>query len=128
MRSAVVVLVVLAACDLRPAPKQAPKPPAATVDAGRPALIDIDASAGDAGPPSADACLQVGAHIGELWVATATDAAQKALYEQERTKTVKNVADTCTRDAWSEAARTCHLQATKWLDMQSCAPLLVKRP
>jgi len=110
------VLLVLAACDFRPAPpKPAPNQaaPAVAADAAAPAL-----------PPGGDGCLELGAHVGELWVATATDAAEKALYEQERTKTVKRMSDTCTRDAWSDVARSCYLKAQKWLDLEACAALI----
>jgi len=110
------VLLVAAACDFRPAPpKQAPKQaaPAVTADAAAPAP-----------PPGGDSCLDVGAHVGELWVATATDSAQKALYEQERTKTVKKMSDSCTAGAWSDVARSCYLKAQKWLDLEACAALI----
>jgi hypothetical protein len=111
------VLLVLAACDFRPAPpKPAPNQAAPVAEA-------VDAAA-PAPPPGGDGCLELGAHVGELWVATATDAAEKALYEQERTKTVKRMSDTCTRDAWSDVARSCYLKAQKWLDLEACAALI----
>ena len=109
------VLLVLAACDFRPAPpKQAPKP--AAPDAVDAAVVTP--------PPGGDPCLDLGAHVGELWVATATDAAQKALYEQERTKTVKRMSDACTRDGWSDVARSCYMKAQKWLELEACAALI----
>jgi len=114
---AVVALLVLAACDFRPAPRREPPAPKAATPADAGAVAPRP-------PPTGDPCVDVGAHVGELWVATATDAAQKALYEQERTKTVRKTADVCTRDAWSEMARTCYLKAEKWLDLQGCAGLL----
>lgn len=110
------VLLALAACDFRPAPpKPAPQPAPASTP-----VID----AAPAPPPGSDACLDVGAHVGELWVATATDAAQKALYEQERTKTVKKMSDACTRDAWSDVARSCYMKAQKWLELEACSSLI----
>jgi len=117
MREVAALLVLLAACDFRPAPRREPPPP-------KSAPADAGAVAPPPPPPTGDPCVDVGAHVGELWVATATDAAQKALYEQERTKTVKKMADLCTRDAWSEMARSCYLKAEKWLDLQGCTGLL----
>ena len=113
MRIAFVALL-LAACELQPAPKN--KPPVVTETAPPPpppadAAIAADATVVDAGPMAIEAspdCLKVAAHLVDVVVATATDPAQKSVYEGERMQMTRGMAEACTKTPWSPAAIKCY--------------------
>jgi len=112
-----VVLSILVACDHRPSTAQQ-QPPATVVTA--------DAAAGLAPVPTGDACTQIGVKIAEIIISATTDATQKAAYEQERTKMVKRFSENCTREAWSDAVKTCFLAAKNQQDIDACSRELAK--
>lgn len=133
------LLLASAACDLQPPPKQraAPTEPAATpptnmpptppptlpVDAGVAPVADAPAAAVpvDAALPEVSSqCLAIGAHIADVLIREATDPAQKAALEQDKTKIVRRSAEGCTRDAWSAEAQACFLKAQTVDAMQVC--------
>jgi hypothetical protein len=121
-----IALVLLAACELRPAPKEQPAPPeppaaqaAAPVDAPPPA-VDAgaatgagSAAAGSAAPrvEISPACLEVGSKVAQVVIDATKDPAQKAVLEQRRTTITRKTGETCTTQAWSDKARACYLAA-----------------
>jgi hypothetical protein len=124
---ALAVLVLLAACDLKPAPKKQPPPPpapaAAQPEAEPPKFV------APSRPPSlpeepkiatTDECIKVGKYVADVFVASATDPAQKSVFEQERTKIVKATAEACTTQQWSVEARGCYLGAKTPADIKAC--------
>jgi len=121
--------VFLAACDLRPAPKQEPPkpapPPAATADAAvAPVVADaladnvitVDATV----EPTAE-CLAVGEHVASVWIDTAKDVAEKAALTQDRAKLVRKTAEACTQLKWGDAMRTCYLNVQTVEALRTCA-------
>lgn len=117
-----IALVVLAACELKPAPKEQPAPPqpvpaeAAKPVRPPPPVVDPGpaGAAGSAAPrvEISPACLQVGAKVAQVFIDSAKDPAQKTVYEQERANMTRKTGEACTTQGWSEAARKCYL-ATK---------------
>jgi hypothetical protein len=129
-------LVVLAACDLQPAPKSVPAPAAnraaneppppppgavaPTPPAPPPSDAGIVRAPADALIDVSAACVEVGSHVAAILIAEAKDPSQSAALEQGRTKIVRATAEACTRDAWSDAAKTCFLQAKTSAALQVC--------
>jgi hypothetical protein len=114
------LLVLLAACDLQPPPKQQPAPPASATES--PKLVAP-------APPSlpeqpktetTNDCIEVGKHVAAVFVASVTDPAQRSVVEQERTKIVKATAEACTKQAWSAEARGCYLASGSPADIKAC--------
>jgi hypothetical protein len=143
------VLFLVAACDLQPPKREAPKatepapapaaaptaqlpvqppPVAVAIDAGAPVAVVADAAA--AAPPPVEPiglskeCTDVAVHIAEQVIKSVTDPAQKAALEQDRTKLVRRAGETCTRDKWSEAARKCFLAANSKDSLEACGKQL----
>jgi len=119
-----VLFAFVAACDLKPAPKQAP--PAAT-----PAAPMVPADAAAAGAPSdaatpmdamsvSDRCVTLGSHVAEVLIGEAEDPSKKAALVQDRAKIVRRTAESCTRDAWSEDQISCFLAGKTQIAMQAC--------
>jgi hypothetical protein len=75
------------------------------------------------GPPQpqfSEACRLVGMHIAEVIIASATDAGQRSIYEQDRTRMVRTTAEACTTNAWSELAIKCYGKAKTAADLKAC--------
>ncbi len=123
-----IALVLLAACELRPAPNEQPAPPEPTaaqpatppveapppaVDAGAAAGADSAAAAGSAAPrvEISPACLEVGAKVAEVVIDATKDPAQKAVLERQRVTITRKTGEACTTQAWSDKARACYLAA-----------------
>jgi hypothetical protein len=128
---------VLGACDLQPPPKRSapatsptpatpsaagtePAPPAPPAAGGAPSPADAGTPVADAQLEVTSECLQVAAHIADVMIRETTDPAQRAALEQDKTKIVRRSAEGCTRDAWSESARSCFLAAKAIPQMQEC--------
>ena len=123
------ILFVLAACELQPAPKVPPPAPAPTTavpatppgDAG--VAVVADAAPAPSPPAAAEVsnpCLETGAHVAQVLVDSAKDPAVKAQYEQARDKIVRATAEACTKQAWSEDARRCFVSAKVENDLRAC--------
>jgi hypothetical protein len=147
-RLAFLVLVLpLASCDLQPPKRDAPKPVAAPPPAPAPAptppptkiqepAVPAPAGSGSAAAGSAagsgsavkaaasDVCVEVGAHIANVVIDSIEDASVKAAQEQDRTRLVRRVAETCTRDNWSETARKCFLAGKTAQALEDCGRTL----
>jgi hypothetical protein len=117
-------LFVLAACELRPAPKEqpAPPPPPPPVEAAKPVApapppppSAAEGSGSAARIEITPACLEVAAKVAQVFIDGATDPAQKSVYEQGRANMTRKMGEACTVQGWSEAARKCYL-ATKTTD------------
>jgi len=131
-----IALVLLAACELRPAPKEQPAPPEPpateaarpveapppVADAGAAAEQGSAAAAGSAAPRAAISpeCLQVGTKVAQVIIDATKDPAQKAVYEQERATITRKTGETCTAQAWSDKARACYLAATTPAALKRC--------
>jgi hypothetical protein len=93
----------------------------------RPGVTDV-APTVDAAPVPAgdDVCLQIGAKITEIIIASTTDPTQKAAYDQERTKLVKRFSENCTNEKWPDAIRACFLAAKTSPEIEACSRDLAK--
>jgi hypothetical protein len=112
-----IYLVLLAACDLKPAPKQSPPPP--KPPAAVPVVFDAGAGA-DALMEVTQPCVDVGVKVATIWIETSTSPTEKAQLEQERTKMVRRMAENCTKGSWDDAIRGCMLAATTRAALQQC--------
>jgi hypothetical protein len=123
-----VAVVLLAACELQPAPKQepapAPSPPAVTpADAPAPVPPPVDAALPDAGPPKIEIsapCLEVGAKIAQVFIDSAKDPVQHTALEQQRADMTRKTGEACTTQGWSEQARKCYLAAKTPAQIKAC--------
>jgi hypothetical protein len=115
--------LLIAACELQPAPRQAPAPTAPVTDnAPKPAPGDAGPTPhvpADAAPVSND-CENIGVHVAQVLIDSAKDASLKANYEQARTKVVLATAEACTSQKWSDEARGCYLDAKVEADVRAC--------
>jgi len=108
----------LAACELEPAPK------------ARPAVMAQPGPGSGTGTGSgsamavSDACVQAGVHIADAGIRSAKDDAQKHLYEQVKTQTVRRTAEACTTQHWGQAAIDCYTAAMTTDDVNACQKLL----
>jgi hypothetical protein len=69
-------------------------------------------------------CTQVGAHVAEIVIASIQDATIRAQQEQDRTRLVRRIAETCTRDHWNAAAQKCFLDGKTPQDLEVCGRAL----
>jgi hypothetical protein len=134
-----VVLLLIAACDLKPqqGDKRTPtRAPAATPDAGAapvppppgsnapvdvpPPSARIDAGVRPTPTATTDACTEVGVHVADLKIAAASDPTMKAQLEQDKTRLVRRVAEACTRDNWSDAVRKCFIDGKTDAETTNC--------
>ncbi len=134
------VLVLLAACELQPAPKQqptsaapvvppappaerAPEPPRAPADAG--------VAPADAGEPAlaiSGPCMEVATHLAQVFIDKARDPALKLRLEQEHANMTRKMGAACTTQAWSDAARACYLAATQETAIRACEKKFTPKP
>ena len=102
-------------------------PVAPPVDAN-PAVLSPDDGPGPARSVDAmittDACVDVAAHIAEVVIASITDETVKAQQEQDKTRLVRKVAETCTTDKWSDGARKCFLDGKTGPELEKCGRAL----
>jgi hypothetical protein len=118
MRRAV-VLILLAACEIQPPPKKQPvpvetpaPPPPQPPQVVQPPPVVVDAGTGEQPPIQASKeCIEVAAHVVQVFIETAKDPAQGAVYEQERMKMTRATAEACDKQKWSAAAMKCYLAA-----------------
>ena len=131
------MFLLATACDLQPPKREVAgsatppgPPPGVAVDAvaAPPPPVASDVAVTDAGaaritPDAMDvtaACTDVGVHIAKIVIDSIKDPAQRAALEQDRTKLVRRAAETCTKDAWSEAARGCFLRSNTAPELEAC--------
>lgn len=125
MRIALVALL-LAACELQPAPKQQPAPvieATPTPPPPPPADAAVVAPVVDAGPTpiaASQACITLAAHLVDVVVASATDQGQKTAYENERMTMTRSLAEACTKDAWSPESQKCYLATKTPAQIKAC--------
>jgi hypothetical protein len=126
------VVVLLAACELQPAPKKQPAPPPAaapTETAPKP----VEPPPSGAGPGSATGsgsaaakleitapCMEVATKVAQVFVDSATEPGQKSVYEQERANMTRKTGEACTAQAWSEEARACYLATSTPAQIKAC--------
>jgi len=109
-----VAFVMLAACELVPAPKQQPAPVVPL--AAEPAPAD----ATELVPPTAQTCEEIGKHVAAVMIAAAKDPAVLSILEQERDATAKKTAENCTAQKWTKAKLECYAQARAPADVKAC--------
>lgn len=142
----IAILALLAACELRPAPKEQPTsaapavPPAADVPAAAavqrppeppPPPVDAGVAAADAGAPAvaiSGPCMQVATHLAQVFIDAAGDAALKLRLEHERANMTRKMGAACTTQAWSKAARACYLAAKREPAIRACEKKFTPRP
>jgi hypothetical protein len=126
------ILVLLAACEHKAPPRQqaAPPPPPASERAAvaAPAAPALPAQGSAAKQEVTPECVEVGKHVAEVFIASASDAAQKGVYEQERTRIVRSTAEVCTNQAWSADAMGCYRAAKTPADLKVCEQAHVAQP
>jgi len=142
------LVLVIGACELKPAPKQqqpapapapgsatapAPVPSGGTAAAAAPAPAPAPAPSpgGGAAPTPApggaapedlgQACMQIGVRVADVMVANAADAVMKAQLEQARADTVRSTAEACVRGKWDEGVRRCFLTASNQAELNACS-------
>jgi hypothetical protein len=106
---------------------EATPPPPPPADAA----VAEDASAIDAGPAAIDAspdCLKLGAHLVDVVVASATDPAQKAIYEGERMQMTRSLAEACTKEPWSPESQKCYLATKTPAQIKACEKKFPVKP
>jgi len=142
------IVLVIGACDHKPAPKTKPEPAAAAAPAPAPAVTaERPPAPGTPGAPAAPrpaapapapgaaaaaaaeplspaemgkACMEVAVRVANVLAASATDALLKAQYEQARADTVRSVAEACMRNRWDDGVRRCFLAASTQADVDAC--------
>jgi hypothetical protein len=118
------LFVMLAACELQPAParQEAPPAPAQPTPAPAPAAPGdaAVAPAGDGGPQWSDGCKNVGMHIADVIITTTPDVAQRTIFEQDREKMVRAMAEVCTTKQWSDLAQQCYMASHSQPDLKAC--------
>jgi hypothetical protein len=124
------VIALLAACDLRPAPKLAPRRDAAEpIDAALPpAPVTVDAAmldAADETAGSADAvdaspdCVQTAQQIATV-VIDGADASVRGHYEQGRANMIRVISAACTTQGWNADRQACFRLAKVDADIRAC--------
>lgn len=140
-------LLLLAACELQPAPKQQPTsaapavppeptPPPVARPPEAPPVAPSDAGSAAPAIEITPACLQVGAKVAQVFIDSAKDPAQHTIYEQERANMTRKTGAACTTQVWSDAARACYLATKTPADIKKCelkftpprAPVTPPRP
>jgi hypothetical protein len=118
------LVLVIGACELKPAPKQqpAPSPGSATAPAPAPSAGTAPAPAAGATPEDlGQACMQIGVRVAGVMIASATDAVMKSQLEQARADTVRSTAESCVRGKWDEGVRRCFLTASNQAELTACS-------
>jgi hypothetical protein len=131
-----VIMSLLVACELQPAPKQAPPPAAgsAVVEAapGSGSAALGAAATGSAAPPMPHPlppppraiqptaeCQQAAIKVAELLINDA-EPSQKPTIERERTDIVRNTEIACTTMGWTPSALACIAQSKSNNDAHAC--------
>jgi len=127
------MLSLLAACELKPDPgKQAEPPPAAGSGSGSGSAVAVaqpttvapptptptpspvpEAAPSAAAPSPSEGCQKVGVHIADVLISLA-QAPQKQVMEQDRTKLVRQAGISCQKNQWTDEKIACfNLAATQ---------------
>ncbi len=142
-------LCLLAACELQPAPKQAPPAASPSPPAGSAAAVAVAPTTGSAAigsaapvavapaagsgagsavrvarPPQPEVqatadCEKAAVRYAELFIAGAPQA-QRGIYEQDRANMVRRTEVACTQQAWTAPALACIAQAKTDRDARKC--------
>jgi len=124
------IVLVIGACDHKPAPKQqqaaaapTPAPASATVTAPAPAPAPAPTPTPTPAPgdDSAQACMEIGVRAANILVANAPDAQAKAQFEQARTDIVRATAQSCMKNKWDAELRQCFLSAASQAQFDACS-------
>jgi hypothetical protein len=137
------VLTLLAACELKPPPPKAQPAPgsgsAAAVEAKAPMPVpapaptppptpppaatppaEVNAGSGSgSGPAISEACVAVAVHITDILIANG-DQTQRAFMEQERARTVRQSELSCQRNHWNDDKIKCFTAASKFAELDAC--------
>jgi hypothetical protein len=118
-------LLLLAACEIQPAPpkKAEPPPPPSAMAEAPPPAPPPNPDAGVDAPPRIEItpdCLAVGVKVAQVFIDGASDPAQKSIYEQERANMTRKTGEACTTYRWSDNARKCYLGTKTPADIKKC--------
>ncbi len=134
------VLTLLAACELKPPPPKAQPAPgsgsaaaasaAAPVPVPTPApppppppVVNADSGSGSGSAPAiSEACVAVAVHITDILIANG-DQTQRAFMEQERARTVRQSELSCQRNHWNDGKIKCFTAASKFAELDACNKL-----
>lgn len=133
----IAIAVVLAACDLQPAPKHPPRRDAAVPTDAAPLLapvaIDAEPDApvvfdedGGGPEPSAD-CVTTAQQIASVVIAGA-DPGVRGHYEQGRANMIRVMATACTAQGWNADKQQCFRLAKIEADIRACEAMFPKAP
>jgi hypothetical protein len=106
-----------------PAGSAAPAPaPGSAAPAPAPGSAAPAVGSGSAKPlmVTTEDCTNVAVHIANVVIESIEDPSIKAAQEQDRTRLVRRVAETCTRDKWAKAAQTCFLKGKTAPELEAC--------
>jgi hypothetical protein len=123
--------LLLAACELEPAPKQAPKPvtPPSAAAAPAPAPAPTPAPTPPPPPPPLqDACTDAAARYMQVQIAEAKDAQLKQNLEIERARTIGRIERGCREQKWGDDITGCYKAAKTVADLQTCTKKLQPVP
>lgn len=125
------VLFVMSACDLQPA-KQKSEPVSTALPATRDAAVaepppspippgnTVDAGVRKPPVPTTEACATTAAHITKLMIEAVPNPTDRSAQEQDRAKTIRRIAEACTKDGWTEATRACFLAGKTRSEIDVC--------
>lgn len=115
----IALVFLLAACELQPAPNQAPPPapPAGSAAPVAPAPHPMPPPT-PAVQPTAE-CEQAGIKEAQLLISDA-EPSQKPAMERERADIVRRTEDACTRQGWTAPALACIAQSKTNMDAHAC--------
>ena len=132
------LVLMLAACELQPAPPPSASRSPSTPQAGSAVPTEPSQAAppalpqppppqpqpqapADAGvrPPPSEPCMAIGQHVATILIAEAPPAQQMA-FEQDRDKIARSTADACTAQAWSADALKCYAVANTGVALKQC--------
>jgi len=133
---ALISFALLAACEIQPAPKKQPPPTPPTTESAKPveppppppAMADGGTGDGSAKIEITAPCLEVAAKVAQVFIDSATEPAQKSIYEQERANMTRKTGEACTTQGWSEDALKCYLATTTPAEIKACELKFPGRP
>ena len=140
MGRALLSLILLAACEIQPAPKKQAEPPQQPPAAqpqpapvAPPPVVAVTDAGGVPGYAATKveitpACLEVAAKVAQVFIDAQTEPAQRSILEQERANMTRKVGEACTTQGWSEDARKCYLATKTPAEVKACELKYPGRP
>jgi hypothetical protein len=134
MRTAICLLMLLAACELEPAPKAKPTAGSGSAAAGSaapapaPTPTPPPTPSPAPPPPLVDACTDAAVRYVEIGIENAKDPQLRQSLEIERARTVLRIETGCRAQKWSTEITDCYKAAKTPADLQVCTKKLQPVP